>query len=219
MEQREFLKMVARMGEKSVEEFEYESDGKRYGFYEMDDDGWDDEGKYQYKTEKGKLVQFKGEEGYETEKEFNFGVSRVVQRSGSYFSDYYYEYEKWEPFIIEEVYVPEVVIPAHTELKEKTLEIDKEIYEEIRVEKEIAKKAKEMAKQLEEEEKLRQEELRKKYAMNDQEVIKKVTKQLKKSGVGFTMRDMQKEYFKIVEAEGIKDEDWLEYHRKYTLNK
>lgn len=217
MEQREFLKMVAQMGEVEVDDYIYELNGKRYGFYEMGEDSWEDEGKYQYKEEKCQLLQFKGEDGYETEKEFNLGVRRMVQRSGSYFSDYYYEYEKWEPFIIEEVLIPEVVIPAHTEKVEKKLTIDKSIYEEIAVEKEIARKAIEIAKQLEEEEKLRQEELKKKYTMNDQEIIQKVSKNLKKSKAGFTMRDMQKEYFRIVESEGLKDEDWLEYHRKYTL--
>ena len=33
------------------------------------------------------------------------------------------------------------------------------------------------------------------------------------------MKDMQREYFNIVESEGLKDEDWLDYHRNNTLNK
>lgn len=219
MEKRNFLKMVALMGKEELYDYTYELNGKRYGFQEIDeDDSWDDQGKYQYKTEKGQLVEL-DEDNYTVLQEFNYGVRRDVQRSGSYFSDYHYEYEDYEPFEIREVEIPEVIIPAHIERREFTLKIDKEILEEIELEQDKAYAEEQLREQREKEEESRKEELRKKYTMNDQSIIQRVAKKLRKDGNGFTIKDMQQEYFNIVEKENLKDEEWLDYHRKNTLNK
>lgn len=217
MQERDFLKMVALMEDEELYDYIYELEGKKYGFREINDDKWDDQGKYQYKIEKGQLVEFN--EKHRVVKEFDFGVSREVQRSGSYFSDYYYDYEKYKPFKIEKVEIPEVVIPAHIEEREFSLTIDKEILDEIELEKDKAYEEEQLRLQKEKEELEREEALEKKYSMNDHLIIQRVAKKLKKSGKGFTMRDMQQEYFNIVEKEGLQDEKWLEYHRKNTLNK
>lgn len=76
---------------------------------------WDDQGKYQCKNESGQLIEV--DDSFNEIIRFNFGVSRSVTRSGSYFSDYYYEYDEYLPYEIKEVIVPEVIIPEHKELK------------------------------------------------------------------------------------------------------
>lgn len=217
MRERDFLKMVASMGKRDLDDFTYNLNGKLYAFRDITEDNWDDQGKYQYKIQKGQLIMI--DSNYKTKKEFNFGVMRSIQRSGSYFSDYYYEYEAYEPFEITEVFVPEVIIPAHTEKKEVMLKVSKEILEEIQQEKEAKEKAEQIIKKQTEEDKLREEALKEKYSMNDQKIIQRVLKSLKRKGSTFTMNTMRQEYFNIVEKEGLKDEEWLEYHRKNTLNK
>lgn len=217
MDKNLFLKIVASMREADLEDFSYEYEGKNYGFCETgDDNNWEDEGKYQYKTESGMLIEM--DKNYKELQRFNYGVSRSVQRSGSYFSDYYYDYDKYEAFEIVEDLIPEVIIPAHTEKKWNQLKITKKILDEIKLEEERKLELEKLEKQRVEEEKLKEEELKKKYSMNDYTIIQKVNKKLKKNGGGFTMKDMQKEYFNIVESEGLKDEEWLDYHRKNTLS-
>lgn len=212
-----FLKIVASMGEDDLEDFSYKHGDKIYGFYGVDEDNWEDEGKYQYKTESGILIEI--DENYHEVERFDYGVSRSVQRSGSYFSDYYYDYEPYDAYEIVEELIPEIIIPAHTEEKWKELKITKEVLEEIKLEEERKLELEKLEKQRIEEEKLKEEELKKKYFMNDYTIIQKVNKKLKKSGNGFTIKDMQREYFNIVESEGLKDEDWLDYHKNNTLNK
>jgi len=217
MNERQFLKMVVEMGKTSLDDFLYKLNEKNYAFTELDDDGWDDEGKYQYKNEKGQLIE--SDDEYTEIQRFNFGVSRSVQRSGSYFSEYDYTYGKWIPFEMKEVLIPEVIIPEHIEIKEIDLVITADILNEIANEKEMKEEAKALQLKIEEEEKIYQEEIRKKYSMNDYSIIQKVNKNFKKQKKEkFTIREMQKEYFRIVESEGLKGEDWLEYHRKNTIN-
>jgi len=109
-----FAKIVKKLDDYHLDDFEYiDSDGKIYGFKEVGDESWDDQGKYQYKTEQGQLIEM--DENYKEIQIFNFGVSRLIQRSGSYFSDYYYDYDPYEAFEIKEVLIPEKIIPAHIE--------------------------------------------------------------------------------------------------------
>jgi len=114
-----FLKIVASMGEDDLEDFSYKHDGKIYGFYRVDEDNREDEGKHQYKTESGVLIEM--DEKYHEIQRFDYGVSRSVQRSGSYFLGYYYDYEPYDAYEIVEELIPKVIIPAHTENKWKIL--------------------------------------------------------------------------------------------------
>ena len=52
-----FSKIVKRLGEQDLEDFQYIDDYIIYGFKEIGDDNWEDEGKYQYKTEQGQLIE------------------------------------------------------------------------------------------------------------------------------------------------------------------
>ena len=117
-----FAKIVKKLGKDDLENFAYTYNGKIYGFKDVSDDNWDDQGKYQYKTEQGQLIEMDGD--YQEIQSFKFGISRSVQRNGSYFTDYNYDYEPYEMFEIKEVLIPEVIIPAHTESKWNRLSIN-----------------------------------------------------------------------------------------------
>ena len=117
-----FAKIVKKLGKDDLENFAYTYNNKIYGFKNVGDDNWDDEGKYQYKIEHGQLIEMNGD--YQEIQSFNFCISRSVQRNGSYFTDYNYDYEPYEMFEIKEVLIPEVIIPAHTESKWNRLSIN-----------------------------------------------------------------------------------------------
>jgi len=114
-----FREIVSELGDQDLDDFSYTYENKIYGFNSVGDDNWTDEGKYQFREEKGQLVEF--DDGYNVINSFNFGVSRSVSRTGSYYSDYYYENYPYEFYEIKEELVPEAIIPAHTEEKWKEI--------------------------------------------------------------------------------------------------
>jgi len=194
-----FAKIVKKLGEDCLEDFEYTYNSKIYGFKDVGDDNWDDQGKYQYKTEQGQLIEM--DENYQEIQSFNFGISRSVQRNGSYFTDYNYDYDPYEMFEIKEVLVPEVIIPAHMESKWDKLNID--------LDKVVDEQEEE-----EEEEEAEKERLVKLYPMNRPEIIKMVNKNLKKKGITkFSLQDMRKEYYDIVIKKKLENQDWIDYHK------
>ena len=206
-----FSKIVKKLDEQDFEYFKYTYNNKIYGFKEIGDDSWEDEGKYQYKTEQGQLIEM--DNNYKEIRLFRFGVSRSVQRSGSYFTDYHYEYEPYEFFELKEVLIPEVIIPAHMETKWDKLSIDLDSVadeeEEERIRLELEKE------RLEEEEIAEKERLTKLYPMNNTDIIKMVNKSLKKKKIEkFTLQEMRKEYFDIVVKKKLENQDWIDYHRK-----
>ena len=206
-----FSKIVKKLGKQDLENFQYIDDYIIYGFKEIGDDSWKDEGKYQYKTEQGQLIEM--DDKYNEIQELNFGVSRSVQRNGSYFTDYHYEYEPYEFFELKEVLIPEIIIPAHLETKWDKLSIDLskvvDEVEEERIRLELEKK------RLKEEEKAEKERLTKLYPMNNADIIKMVNKSLKKKKIEkFTLLEMRKEYFDIVIKKKLENQDWIDYHRK-----
>ena len=205
-----FSKIVKHLEDYSIEDFAYvDSDGKIYGFKSVGDDSWEDEGKYQYKNEEGQLIEMN--EDYDEIQTFNYGVSRNISRTGSYYTDYNYDDEPYEFFEIKEVLVPEVIIPAHTEDKWSKLEID---LENVVDEAEEDKKRIELEKiRLEEEIKAEKERLSKLYPMNKPEIIKMVNKNLKKRNAKFLIADMRKEYLDIVVAKKLESQEWIDYHR------
>jgi len=205
-----FSKIVKKLGESDLDDFVYEYDGKTYMFKEVGDDSWDDQGKYQYKNEEGQLIEI--DEKYKEIQSFNFGVSRGVSRSGSYFTDYYYDKDPYEFFEIKEVLIPEVIIPAHTENKWNKLDVD--LSKVIDAEEEEKKRVEAERIKLEEESKSEKERLTKLYPMNNATIIQKVNKNFKKRKVEkFTIQDMRKEYFDIVVAGNLESQEWIDYHR------
>lgn len=205
-----FAKIVKKLGDFNLEDFSYTYNDKIYGFKEVGEDNWDDQGKYQYKNEDGQLIEM--DKNYNEIQAFNFGVSRSISRSGSYFTDYYYEKDPYEMYEITEVLIPEVIIPAHTESKWNKVEIN--LNSIIDEEEEERKRLEAEKIRLKEEEKAEKERLTKLYPMNKQEIIKMVNKNLKKKGGKFTLQDMRKEYFNIVVKKKLESQDWIDYHSK-----
>lgn len=83
-------------------------DGVEYGLDIVDEGDWDDQGKYQYKDVTGVLCKT-SEDGSVTK--YDIAVTQYITRSGSYFSEYYYEYE---PLKVDQLVlrvIPRQIIP------------------------------------------------------------------------------------------------------------
>jgi len=89
------------------------NDTKHYfEIVEGDQDDWDDDGKYQYSNYVAQLVEI--DDNFNEVKRYELYVREDVSRTGSYYTDYYYGYER----TIVEKHITEVpeeirVIPAH----------------------------------------------------------------------------------------------------------
>lgn len=66
-------------------------DGVEYGLDIVDVGDWIDGGKYQYKDVTGILCRTSEDDSVT---EYDIAVTQYITRSGSYFSDYYYEYDQ-----------------------------------------------------------------------------------------------------------------------------
>lgn len=80
------LKIKKLIGTEDMEDslYKHEMDGHVYDLKEVHDNGWDDEGKYQHRQ----LVSEVIEDGEPT----GILLSQITSRSGSYYSDYYYDH-------------------------------------------------------------------------------------------------------------------------------
>lgn len=94
-----------------LEDAACEINGEKYSIEKLLESEWDDGGKYQYKEEYGLLCKVDGE-GVVVD-EYDICIVNDVTRSGSYFSEYYYENKFRAEQIVKKV-IPEVVIPEHT---------------------------------------------------------------------------------------------------------
>ena len=82
--------------------------GVEYGLDIVDDGDWDDQGKYQYKDVTGVLCKI-SEDGSVTK--YDIAVTQYITRSGSYFSEYYYEYEPLQVDQLVLKVIPQQIIP------------------------------------------------------------------------------------------------------------
>ena len=97
-----------------------------YGFVEFEDEPWKDGGKYSYSSSTYQLVSYdQNISDYPcTESiidDFNLFSTINMSRSGSYFTDYYYDYDLPYYSKYNLNLVPEVIIPEHFELKSKQI--------------------------------------------------------------------------------------------------
>lgn len=101
------------------DDFNFEYNGVSYGLIEVDETDWDDQGKYQYQNVTYQLVSYDANVGWIRDiiDEFDLFLVLPVQRSGSYFSDYYYNYNIPYVKIAKIKHVPEQIIPAHDEVE------------------------------------------------------------------------------------------------------
>lgn len=83
-------------------------DGVEYRLEIVDDGDWDDQGKYQFKDVTGILCRI-SEDGSVTK--YDIAVTQYITRSGSYFSDYYYEYEPLQVDQLVLKVIPQQIIP------------------------------------------------------------------------------------------------------------
>lgn len=92
-----------------LEDMVFEKDDEKYGAVIVTDDDWDDGGKYQYQTMIGALCKFDND--YNVIEMYDIALIQNITRCGSYFTDYYYEYEPLEISKIVKHTLPKVIIP------------------------------------------------------------------------------------------------------------
>lgn len=85
--------------------------GVEYGLDIIDDENWDDQGKYQCKDVTGVLYKI-SEDGNATK--YDIAVTQYITRSGSYFSEYNYEYEPLDVRQLIQKVIPQQIIPERT---------------------------------------------------------------------------------------------------------
>lgn len=95
-----------------LEDIGEEVNGINYGIRVLEEGNWDDEGKNQYRTDIGVLCEYDND--WNLVKMFDIAVTSQITRSGSYFSDYYYEYDSLEVNKIIKKVIPKQVIPERT---------------------------------------------------------------------------------------------------------
>lgn len=102
--------------------FELEIDGIAYGILKEDESEWTDEGKYSYADKTYQLVSYdKNKSNYICDEnmiaKYDLFINQSFSRSGSYFSDYDYQYDSPTVQIATIERIPEKVIKAHDEVK------------------------------------------------------------------------------------------------------
>lgn len=87
-------------------------DGVEYGLDIVNEGDWDDQGKYQYKDVTCILCKFSEDSSVTTK--YDIAVTQYITRSGSYFSEYYYEYEPLQVDQLVQKVIPQQIIPERT---------------------------------------------------------------------------------------------------------
>ena len=86
-------------------------DGVEYGLDIVDDENWDDQGKYQCKDVTGILVKISEDDNVT---KYDIAVTQYITRSGSYFSEYNYEYKPLQVDQLVQKVIPQQIIPERT---------------------------------------------------------------------------------------------------------
>lgn len=106
-------KIVVEFNKESfLEDIGEEINGTNYGVTVLERGSWEDEGKYQYRTDVGMLCEF--DDKWNVVKMFDIAVTSEITRSGSYFTDYNYNYEDLEVNKIIKKVIPQQIIPERT---------------------------------------------------------------------------------------------------------
>lgn len=84
---------------------------EEYGLDIIDDENWDDQGKYQYKDVTGILFKISEDDSVT---KYDIAVTQYITRSGSYFSEYDYEYEPLDVRQLVQKIIPQQIIPERT---------------------------------------------------------------------------------------------------------
>lgn len=86
-------------------------DGIEYGLKIVDETNWDDQGKYQFKDVTGVLCKILENDSVT---KYDIAVTQYITRSGSYFSDYYYDYDPLQVDQLVQKVIPQQIIPERT---------------------------------------------------------------------------------------------------------
>lgn len=93
--------------EETVEKIDFvELNGIKYSYEEVEELSTEDDGKYQFGGTIYAIGVLKEEDGYGIVEPL-FYIEQDFARCGSYFSDYYYEYES--PYIVEQKEITQIV--------------------------------------------------------------------------------------------------------------
>ena len=112
MDLEEAKKIVSHFNnEDDYEELGATIDGIEYGLDIVDKSNWIDVGKYQYKDATGILCEIL-EDGSVTK--YDIAVTQYITRCGSYFSDYYYDYDPLQVDQLVQKVIPQQIIPERT---------------------------------------------------------------------------------------------------------
>lgn len=117
---KELVHMDLKEAKKIVSHFDNEGwyeelgatiDDAEYGLDIVEDNNWDDQGKYQYKDVTGILYKIAEDSSII---KYDIAVTQYITRSGSYFSDYNYECAPLEVRQLVRKVIPQQIIPERT---------------------------------------------------------------------------------------------------------
>lgn len=112
MDLEEAKKIVSHFNnEDDFEELGATIDGVEYRLNIVDEGDWDDQGKYQYKYVTGILCKILEDDSVI---KYDIAVTQYITRSGSYFSDYYYQYDPLQVDQLVQKVIPQQIIPERT---------------------------------------------------------------------------------------------------------
>ena len=100
---KEIIKQIPNGDEDGIESLREDLvvDGVKYSYNVTEELEIKDDGKYQFGSSIYGIGLLNTEKGYDIMGDVLFYIKQDFNRSGSYYSDYYYEYEK--PYLVEQV--------------------------------------------------------------------------------------------------------------------
>lgn len=112
-----------------LEDVSAEVDGKRYSAFELEEGSWEDDGrgKYFYQTSIY-ILGLCEKDGWKCAEKYNVIITQNATKTGSYYTDWNYEYD--DPTfkqaygnVIPEKIIPAQIIPEHIVIAYKDLEL------------------------------------------------------------------------------------------------
>lgn len=97
---------------RDAEETKIIIDNTIYAFKVIEDTGWEDDDKYDYRTMIFQLVE--RDNKWKILNEFDVYFEQCSSRTGSYYTDWYYGYNEITRLKRVEKIIPEQIIPEHT---------------------------------------------------------------------------------------------------------
>lgn len=115
--ERELLsRIVNQIDSENIDDEAIEVDDNRYGFSCIEEGSWEDDGRGKYYSKESTYVlglYGDDEEKWDFVEKYNVIVSQFVSKTGSYYTDWNYEYDKPTFSYAKEEIIPEQIIPAH----------------------------------------------------------------------------------------------------------